>query len=139
MVSWITGKLEVRKSPIHGLGLFAREAIAAGEVCARLDGREIDDTELDALVAGGKPFSAFALGGGRHILQSGDDLTRFGNHSCDPSLEWDGSRTLHARRAIAPGEEATVDYAPMSREGWSMPCNCGAKSCRGAVHGLMRR
>jgi SET domain-containing protein len=138
VVSWITGKLEVRKSPIHGLGLFAREAITASELCARLDGREIDDAELDALMASGKPYSAFALGGGRHILQSGDDLTRFGNHSCDPSLEWDGRRTLRARRAIAPGEEATVDYAAMSREGWSMPCNCGAKTCRRTVRGNAR-
>ena len=137
MASWCTPKLEVRKSHIHGLGLFAREAIEAGEVCVRVDGREIDDAALDALAARGKPYSACALGPGRHLLQTDDDLTRFGNHSCDPSLEWDGDRTLRAARAIAAGEEATVDYAPMSRSGWAMPCTCGAPQCRGTVEGLV--
>jgi uncharacterized protein len=135
MTSWCTPKLEVRKSHIHGLGLFAREPIAAGEVCVHLDGREIDDAALDALVARGRPYSACALGPGRHLLQTDDDLTRFGNHSCEPSLAWDGDRTLHAARPIAAGEEATVDYAPMSRTGWTMECACGAPTCRGTVVG----
>jgi hypothetical protein len=61
---------------------------------------------------------------------------RFVNHSCDPNaaaqrwLAADG--TLHivfvAQRAIAAGEEVTIDY------GWrneAMVCHCGAAQCRG--------
>lgn len=35
-VSWLTAKAEVRRSPIEGLGLVAREPVAEGEAVERL-------------------------------------------------------------------------------------------------------
>ena len=128
--------LEVRRSPIEGNGLFATEAIARGTVCVEMGGRLIDAPGLARIAATGKPYSAFALAADRHVLQADDDLARFGNHSCDPNLELAGPTTLVARRAIAAGEEVTVDYATMSdAPGWSMQCNCGAPACRGVIVG----
>jgi uncharacterized protein len=41
-----------------------------------------------------------------------------------------------ARRAIATGEELTVDYATQTgTEGWRMTCRCGAPACRGGITG----
>ncbi len=135
-VSVVHPALEVRPSPIAGLGLFATEPIAAGTVCVEMGGRVIDAAELARIAAIGEPYSAFALDADTHVLQAVDDPARFGNHSCDPNLELAGPTTLVARRAIAAGEEVTVDYAPMSdAPGWSMPCNCGAPNCRRVIVG----
>jgi SET domain-containing protein len=130
--SWLHPAVEVRASPIHGNGLFAREPIAEGEVVVRIGGRAIDDAQLRALH---EPYSACALGRGRHLLQDDDDPVRYGNHSCDPNLTARDGTTLAAARAIAPGEEITSDYAPMSTILWSMKCNCGTATCRGTVQG----
>ncbi|MEN3342311.1 MAG: hypothetical protein V7644_1715, partial [Actinomycetota bacterium] len=34
-------------------------------------------------------------------------------------------------------DEITVDYALISRSGWSMRCDCGSPNCRGIVHGVL--
>jgi hypothetical protein len=134
--SWLHPALAVQPSPIEGLGLFAVEAIAPRTVCVEMGGRVIDAAELGVLAARGEPYSAFALDAERHVLQAADDPARFGNHSCDPNLELSGPTTLVARRAIAPGEEVTVDYSTMSdTTGWSMSCSCGAPRCRGVITG----
>ena len=135
MPSWLSPKLEIRKSHIHGLGLFARARIEVGEVCARIEGRVVDDADLDEIVRRGRPYSGFALGGGRHVVQDDDDLTRFGNHSCEPTLAFADARALVAVETIEAGAEATVDYAPISRRSWTMQCRCGAPSCRGTITG----
>jgi SET domain-containing protein len=128
--------LEVRASAIQGLGLFATEPIAARSVCVEMGGRLIDAAELARIAATGAPYSAFALDADHHVLQADDDPARFGNHSCDPNLELAAPTTLVARRAIAAGEEVTVDYATMSdTPGWSMVCNCGASNCRRVIVG----
>ena len=57
------------------------------------------------------------------------------NHSCDPSAWLEGLDVV-ARRAIAPGEEITLDYATFCNE--VMPafdCRCGAADCRGTIRG----
>lgn len=57
------------------------------------------------------------------------------NHACDPNAWLDGL-DLVARRAIAPGEEITMDYATFCGE--AMPafdCTCGAPTCRGTIRG----
>jgi len=55
------------------------------------------------------------------------------NHSCDSTLWMADEVTLIARRAIAAGEELTVDYALFSGEadaGLEQGCRCGSPVCR---------
>jgi D-alanine-D-alanine ligase len=55
------------------------------------------------------------------------------NHSCDPNA-WIEGLDLVARRAIAAGEEITVEYATfVAGTGESFDCQCGAGDCRGKV------
>lgn len=57
------------------------------------------------------------------------------NHSCDPNGWLDGLN-LVARRAIAPGEEITIDYGAFHNETMAaFTCTCGAPNCRGVIRG----
>jgi hypothetical protein len=42
---------------------------------------------------------------------------------------------LVARRAIAPGDEISVDYNINITAGTAWPCKCGARRCNGLVAG----
>jgi hypothetical protein len=134
--SVLTPGVEVRPSPIEGLGLFAARAFAAGEVVAVLGGRVVDDAGWAEAAAGG-PVSGYAIGEGRHLVQDEDDPARFGNHSCDPTTWLVDAVTLVARRPVAAGEELTSDYATLTADpAWALSCRCGAEECRGWVTGV---
>lgn len=97
----MTERIEARPSPIHGTGVFAVEALAAGERIGSYDG---DPTTDD----------------GTHVLWVEDDdgewrgiegtgVLRYLNHSRSPNVVFDGP-DLYARRDIAAGEELLFDY-----------------------------
>lgn len=130
---WLRPRVEVRRSTIEGLGLFAQEPLGEGEVVERLGGRLIDDAALSALTP---PYSSLTVDDGRHLLIDPASPVRYGNHSCDPNLWHADATTVVARRAIAADEELTIDYATHTGvEAWEMVCRCGAPGCRGLVTG----
>ena len=105
-------------SPIHGLGLFAGEPVAAGTAVWRFDPRvdrlfAPDDALLDEFPQLSRlvDFHGCVIDG-VGILLPGDDA-RFLNHADDASIgradagDW---RMFVARRAIAAGEEITCNY-----------------------------
>ena len=107
-------------SAIHGLGVFAAEAIARGtEVWRFTPGFDLDvePRALDALPAHAREwllvYGYLDPRLGRFILCCDD--ARYINHSAAPNLRPDFAREPHgvdlALRDIAPGEELTVDYA----------------------------
>ncbi|HET8532609.1 MAG TPA: SET domain-containing protein-lysine N-methyltransferase [Methylomirabilota bacterium] len=131
-------KTEVRVSPIHGQGLFARIAIAAGEIVAAKGGHVLTGSEWAAL----EP----ALGPAE--IQIGEDLfiapvredhrdgsMLYTNHSCDPNLAIQGQIVLVAMRDIAAGEELTIDWATTDDGDHELACRCGSPRCRGVVTG----
>lgn len=59
------------------------------------------------------------------------------NHSCEPNTRYDGLNVV-AARAIAVGEELTLDYAEFLDESAEpFDCACGAQGCRGRVVGTL--
>lgn len=111
---------DIAPSPIHGLGLFARRALAAGEVLGVLDGQRVDWASFEAALqrgvwddpAGADPFVEWnALS--TEVLLARPLRTKYGfiNHSRAPNAELahDPLRVV-ALRAIAAGEELTLDY-----------------------------
>jgi uncharacterized protein len=129
---------EVRASPIHGRGLFARNAIAEGEIVAVKGGHVLTRRQWKAL----EP----SLGSAE--IQIAEDLfiapvsqdERHGsmlyiNHSCDPSVAIQGQIVLVAMRDVRPGEELTIDWATTDDLDEEMPCRCGSPRCRGIVTG----
>jgi len=130
---WLTPSAEVRPSPIEGLGLFAIAPIEASEVVMRLGGQVIDDAALAALKA---PYSSVALDENAHLLVDPAHPVRYGNHSCSPNLWPTDALTVAAWRAIAVGEELTIDYATQTgTETWRMACRCGQPGCRSEITG----
>ena len=138
---WLHPQLEVRPSPIHGLGLFARSAIPGGTVVSRLGGDLVTTDELRTLLAlaarGDRGYvDTIAVGPDRHLVLPAGAPNGRGNHSCDPNTWWIDGYTLAARRAIAAEGEVTNDYATSTVDpSFAMTCSCTSPLCRGVVSG----
>jgi uncharacterized protein len=66
--------------------------------------------------------------------KSGDPM-RYTNHSCRPNARLcirQGRVEFYALRAIAAGEEITVNYGETHHEG-KLACRCGAPGCVGRL------
>ena len=131
-------KAEVRSSPIQGKGLFARQAIARGEIVAVKGGHVLTAAQWAALEPALGPaeiqiaedlFIAPASPAAR------DGSMLYTNHSCDPNLAIQGQIALVAMRDIEADEELTIDWATTDDGDHVMQCRCGSPRCRGTVTG----
>ncbi len=135
--SWLDPRVVVRRSPIHGLGVFALQAIGEGEVVAVLGGTLLTDVQVRERLALGERYDGVALDQDLNLsIEPGDWPGTHGNHSCDPNLWMRDAVTIQARRPIAAGEELTIDYALHTvMTDWAMSCFCGSAQCRRVVRG----
>ena len=140
-------RLQVRKSGVHGKGVFAVQPIKKGERFIEYIGEVIswpealrrhphdpdqpdhtfyfhldDDRVIDGLVGG--------------------NASRWINHACAPNCEADdadGRVWLVALRNIKVDEELFFDYGLVIEERYTpalkkrFECRCGAKTCRGTM------
>jgi hypothetical protein len=131
-------KTDVRPSPIHGTGLFAKGAIARDEIVAVKGGHVLTGAQWAAL----EP----ALGAAEIQISETlfiapvdpaerDGSMLYTNHSCDPNLAIQGQIVLVAMRDVAPDEELTTDWATTDDGDHVMACRCGSPRCRGTVTG----
>jgi SET domain-containing protein len=138
----------VRRSSIHGRGVFATETIPRGERIIEYKGQRV--TWDDAMK---RPDSdpedpahtfLFELADGRVIdARVRGNAARWINHSCAPNCvtfeDERGRVFIEARRAIKPGEELSYDYKLIvdgrmsKKERESYACRCGKRSCRGTL------
>ena len=135
---------EIRASPIQGVGVFARRAIAAGTRIAEYAGEVITEREADRRYDERSMMRhhtyLMSLGDGRCIdAFVGGNAARFINHSCEPNceaVEADGRVWIDAIRPIEAGEELTYDYAYERADGDDerfYRCRCGAATCRRTI------
>jgi len=137
-LSYISPKAAVRKSPIHGRGLFAIKPIKKGETVAVKGGHIFDRKKLKEIQPRLGPAE----------IQIGEDLfigplTRgqregsmiFSNHSCDPNIGVAGQIVFVALRNIRAGEELTHDWATTDDDTYRLKCKCGAANCRRVITG----
>lgn len=131
---WADRRLVMRVSPIHGIGTFATEPIAAGDVLTRVTGGLIVSASERATGMHGLATDLYAED------QIRPDLFRVWpkfidyhfNHSCDASVvESAADGTQVALRDFAADEELTVDYLYQAGGRWpDHPCRCGSSACR---------
>jgi SET domain-containing protein len=137
----------MRRSLIHGRGVFARRLIREDETVCEYKGEIISEAE----VARRYPENmeglnhTFVFGVAiDHNIDGGSrgNIARWINHSCEPNCdtyEKDKRMFVRAVRDIRPGEELNYDYAIEAGEKLTKavkarwPCWCGSKKCRGTV------
>lgn len=139
--------LAVRRSPCHGLGVFATKAIAAGtrvleytgerishaEAARRYDDEGTEQTHTLLFTVDRSTVIDGAVGG---------SAARYVNHSCEPNcatFDDEGRIFIETIRDVAAGAELTCDYRlrrpqPLPRD-WRRryACRCGASRCRGTM------
>jgi uncharacterized protein len=112
---WLSPDLEIRPSPIAGLGLFTTAPIPAGTVVSRLGGRLVSAAELHDLFTAAAtdpdhPYiDTITVTETQHLVLPPRSPNGYGNHSCDPNLWWVNAYDLATRRDIAADEEVTND------------------------------
>ncbi|NYT83253.1 SET domain-containing protein-lysine N-methyltransferase [Alcaligenaceae bacterium] len=145
----------VKKSSLHGTGVFALRDIPAGTRIIEYRGKRITPEQADDMhpVNPDDPFHTFffSLSNGKVIDggQKGNDA-RWINHSCAPNCETEensqGNRVfVIALKDIPAGDELFYDYG-LVMEGKitktlrkQYGCLCGADTCRGTMLALPKK
>ena len=141
-------RIQVRKSGVHGKGVFALQAIAAGERIIEYKGEVIGWPE--ALRR--HPHDPddpnhtfyFSLDDGSHVIDAkvGGNAARWINHACAPNCraeESEGRVFIKALRKLKAGEELFYDYGLVIDERYTAKlkkeyaCRCGSARCRGTL------
>jgi hypothetical protein len=140
-------RIQVRRSGVHGKGVFALQDLAEGETLIEYVGEVISWEEAqDRHPHDPKdPNHTFYF----HVNEDkvidalhGGNSSRWINHSCDPNCEADEENDrifIKALRNIQAGEELNYDYGLIIDEPYTKkllaeyPCWCGAKNCRGTL------
>jgi SET domain-containing protein len=137
----------VRRSPVHGKGMFATRMIRKGTCIIEYTGERISHEEADRRHAKKEPGDnhtfLFTIDATTVIDGNvGGNESRFINHSCDPNCEViidEGRLLIEAIRTIRPGEEIVYQYM-INRAPDDPPdidqifaCRCGAASCQGTM------
>jgi hypothetical protein len=126
--------VEVRSSPIQGLGVFATKPLAHGVVVLVIDDSRLVD-QFHPLGTEDDARHCDYLEACRVVLMQVPE--RHINHSCDPNSyvkTSNGKRLVLALRDIPAGEEITYDYSINSGGDTVWECHCGAARCRRQIH-----
>jgi len=128
--------VEVKPSRIDGQGAFAAEAIPPRLKIGEIRGESISVAEARIRATRHERIMIVELSTRRAIdFSRSTDPMRYTNHSCMPNARLcirQGRVEFYALRAIAPGEEITVNYGETHHEG-RLACQCGAPNCIGRL------
>ena len=143
-------RIQVRRSGVHGKGVFALQPIPAGETIIEYIGEIITWKEADRRHPSNPDDPNhtfyFSIMDGKKVIDAafGGNAARWINHSCNPNCESDEDDETHrvfikALRNIKAGEELSYDYGLIIDEPYTKKlkaeyrCLCGAKKCRGTM------
>ena len=128
--------VRVQASRIDGQGAFAAEPIAPRLKIGEIRGESISVADARIRATRSQRIMIVELSEKKAIdFSRSADPMRYTNHSCKPNARLvirNGRVEFYAGRAIAPGDEITVDYGETHHEG-RLRCRCGAPGCRGAL------
>jgi hypothetical protein len=145
-------RIQVRRSGVHGKGVFALRPIAAGERIIEYKGEVI--TWPEALRRHPHdpqdPNHTFYFHiDDKHVIDAnvGGNAARWINHACEPNCqadEVDGRVFISALTDLSPGEELFYDYGLVIDERHTpklkkqYECRCGSPRCRRTLLGKKR-
>lgn len=129
--------MKIGKSQIHGVGLFAIDAISKDEVVAYKGGHILEANDFNQLP---DLCKAASLQIDENIYLAPVDIAEANdvmvgiNHSCSPNVGISGQIDTIAMRDIEPGEELTGDYAvAYQNDYFNFKCECSTQECREVV------
>ena len=143
----IHAHVAIRRSGVHGLGVFAEQRLPPGTLVGLYEGRRYTAQEVERGDWNSQLTYLFGLSDGAVIDGAkGGNATRHLNHACEPNceaieyLEEEGSLAIRVEttRIISAGEELFLDYALVIDEAddpAAYPCCCGSANCRGTMAG----
>lgn len=104
------------KSPIQGIGVFAKHPISRGTMIWKLDPKYDRVIEVDTYERETGPIKSYLdrysypdRRDPRYIVFEADDA-RYMNHADEPNCDVSSPEETFALRDIAPGEELTCNY-----------------------------
>ena len=139
--------VRVRRSRIHGYGVFAVQPIPRRKRIIEYVGERVSHREADRRYQARPTHDAhtFLFIVNKDVVVDagvGGNDARYINHSCKPNCETEVTRGriwVRALRRILPGEELSYDYS-IGRDADDPPdvdeiyrCRCGAPRCRGTM------
>ena len=134
--------VEVRRSGVHGRGVYATQFIPEGTRIIEYAGQRVSWENAPNDENNPHTFN-FGLESGEVINpEIGGNDARWINHCCDPNceaIEEDDRIFIYAMRDIEPGQELFYDYAmeidePTTKKLQNeFKCYCGAARCRGTM------
>ncbi|PRX26097.1 hypothetical protein B0G75_12054 [Paraburkholderia sp. BL18I3N2] len=144
-------RVAVRKSSVHGRGVFALQAITAGARILEYRGEVTSWRRAAARhKRSGTPGHTFLFGlaDGRVIDGSmGGNSARWLNHSCRPNCEAiedeRGRVFIETIRDVLPGDELFIAYGLTLDEAITpelvadYACHCATKRCKGSMLGAV--
>jgi SET domain-containing protein len=138
-------RIDVRKSGVHGHGVYATRFIPKGRRIIEYTGERVSWEAAPDDKDSPHTFN-FGLENGDVINpEIGGNDARWINHSCNPNceaIEEDDRIFIHAMHDIQPGEELFYDYAleidePVTEQSKrKFACHCGSPNCRGTMLSL---
>jgi hypothetical protein len=137
-------RIQVRRSGVHGKGVFALQPIAKGERIIEYVGEVVTWIQAQKRHPHDPKdpnHTFFFHVDDKHVIDAavGGNAARWINHACEPNCkaeEEDGRIFIDAARDIAPGEELFYDYGLIIDERYTpalkkqYECRCGSPRCR---------
>ena len=135
--SFVSPKVEIRNSPVNGVGMFAKKDIKKGEVVFIKGGHILTRKQVfsSGVINSYLPIDdTYVIGATSKEEEASIKL--YNNHSCDPNCGVRGEITFVAKTHIRKGTELTIDYCMVDNEEYEFNCTCGSPHCRGKITGF---
>jgi len=129
-------KIHIKKSKLHGKGLFSLRNIKKGEGLFVIKGKKIKFLITNKKKA--KTAGVDWIGMGKNEWFDPENYYgSYFNHSCNPNAIIKNKIYVVAFRNIKEGEEITFDYSTNEADiFWNMNCRCGEKECRKVIKSI---
>ena len=139
---------EVKKSKLHGRGVFANKNIKKGtkiiqyigEKISKLEGDKRSEKRIKKYLKSEKTGSVYIFELNKKFDIDGNikqNKARFINHSCNPNCEVDiidNEIWISSIKKISSGSELTYDYGySFGSDYMDHECFCGSKNCIGYI------
>lgn len=140
-------ELEVRKSDIHGMGVFSNSDIPKetrileyiGEKITKAESQRRGLAQMDKANGQNDVGSVYIFDLNKRYDLDGNvpgNYARYINHSCEPNCEARNERGkifYYSIKPIHAGEELYIDYGYDMEHFLDHPCRCGTPSCIGYI------